>query len=149
MLMKITDKRLLDYSAPKTESEEAAGIDLRAMLPKHVGRTMGLRPNEVYLISTGVSVSLPPGTMGLLELRSSMRARGLSSLGAGFIDQDYLGELRVVVMNLNTGTVLLRHGDRIAQLAIMEVRRPCIEVVDEFPVQTGRGSGGFGSTGVS
>lgn len=122
-----------------------AGADL------HCTTDVVLAPGERMLVGTGVSVALPTGTVGLITPRSGLAARlGLGIVNApGVIDSGYRGEILVCLINHDTSHIItLAAGDRIAQLVLL----PCItahfEAVDTLD-ETERGSGGYGSTGVS
>jgi dUTP pyrophosphatase len=108
-------------------------------------------PGRRVVVSTGISVQLPPGTYGRIAPRSGLAVKhGLDTL-AGVIDPDYTGEVKVVLQNLDMNQpFVIRPGYRIAQLILES-----FEVVDvvEVPsentaLNTDRGAGGFGSTGV-
>lgn len=107
--------------------------------------SLTIPPNHQALVSTGVSVKIPPGRAGLLMPRSSQRAKGISSLGSGLIDSDYRGELKMVLRNFGTEPYHIEAGTtKIGQLVIIPV--DLSEFVDVWN-DTDRGTGGFGSTG--
>jgi dUTP pyrophosphatase len=97
-------------------------------------------------VPTGVRLQIPPGHVGLVWPRSGLAVRhGIDTL-AGVIDSDYRGELRVVLVNHGEEAIAIAPGDRIAQLLVQRVERP--EFVASASLEgTGRGDGGFGSTG--
>jgi dUTP pyrophosphatase len=97
-------------------------------------------------ISTGIALELPSTHGALVEDRSGLALRGITTL-AGVIDPGYRGEVRVVVTNLNPVAVEVGVGDRIAQLRIVERIEAQFEEVEEL-VDAARGAAGFGSTGV-
>jgi len=108
-------------------------------------------PGRRVVVSTGISVQLPPGTYGRIAPRSGLAVKhGLDTL-AGVIDPDYTGEIKVVLQNLDMNQpFVIRPGYRIAQL-ILE-KYTTAEVVETSPEgtqipSTARGSSGFGSTG--
>ena len=117
--------------------------DLAADL--HAVSPCTLAPGETAVISTGLALGLPPDFGALIEDRSSMAARGLTTL-AGVIDPGYRGELKVILTNLASVPHTLQPGDRIAQLRIVRRLQAIFTVVDTLD-QTKRASGGFGSTG--
>lgn len=138
-------KRLrADAVTPRAMSELAAGLDLAAALD----RPVVLAPRERALIGTGLALAIPPGFEGQVRPRSGLAFRaGVTVLNApGTIDADYRGELKVLLVNLGQEPFTVEHGMRIAQLVIAAVERPSFQEVAELPV-TGRGAGGFGSTG--
>ena len=129
---------------PEYGSAGASGADLRARLPQD----LLLRPGERALVPTGLHLEIPEGLEGQVRPRSGLAARsGLTVLNTpGTIDSDYRGEIKVILINLGQEPATIRTGDRIAQI----VFSPVVRV--EFPraeglTETGRGSGGFGSTG--
>jgi dUTP pyrophosphatase len=107
-----------------------------------------LAPGERALVSTGIALAIPPGHEGQVRPRSGLAARdGVTMLNApGTIDADYRGTVRLVVINHGAAPVTIRRGERLAQLVIARVERAALEVVPDLP-PTGRGAGGFGSTG--
>jgi dUTP pyrophosphatase len=125
---------------PAYGSANAAGADLRAAVD------VTLRPGERAAVPTGLHVAIPVGHVGLVWPRSGLAVRhGLDTL-AGVIDSDYRGEVRVVLVNHGQEAASLARGDRIAQLLIQKVERADFRIVDQLE-ETGRGKGGFGSTG--
>ena len=96
-------------------------------------------------ISTGIALELPATHGALVEDRSGLALRGITTL-AGVIDPGYRGEVKIVVTNLNPVAVDISVGDRIAQLRIVERIEARFEEVAEL-VDAPRGAAGFGSTG--
>jgi dUTP pyrophosphatase len=131
---------------PDYKSEHAAGADLCAA----VREQLTLLPGARAQIPTGFSIALPLGYEAQIRPRSGLAIRcGVTCLNSpGTIDADYRGELQVVLANFGTEPFVVRRGDRIAQLVVGPVARAAFELVGELP-PTERGSGGFGSTGVS
>lgn len=134
---------------PAYATEGAAGLDLRACLHPH-DREAGLKlpPLGRALVPTGLALAIPPGFEGQVRPRSGLAARHGVTLtnSPGTIDSDYRGELMVLLVNLGPETHTVRHGERIAQLVVAPVARARLVEVDRLP-GTGRGTGGFGSTG--
>jgi len=99
-------------------------------------------------IPTGLSLAIPSGHEGQVRPRSGLATKhGLTVVNApGTIDADYRGEVFVALINLGREPVTIEHGDRIAQLVIAPVVRAAVLVAGELD-DTGRGAGGFGSTG--
>ena len=133
---------------PAYQTEEAAGLDLLAAVPAN--KPMKLAPRAHVLVPTGLVMALPKGYEAQVRPRSGLAFKhGVTVLNSpGTIDSDYRGEVGVILVNLSTQPVQVRHGDRIAQLLITPVARVApieVEVLDE----TARGSGGFGHTGRS
>lgn len=131
---------------PQYMSEHAAGADLCAA----VGEQVTLLPGARALVPTGFSIALPPGYEAQIRPRSGLAIRsGVTCLNSpGTIDADYRGELAVVLANFGTEPVVIRRGDRIAQIVVGPVVRAAFDAVESLP-PTSRGDGGFGSTGVS
>jgi len=96
-------------------------------------------------VPTGIALEFPATHGALVEDRSGLALRGITTL-AGVIDPGYRGEIRVVVTNLTPSSVEVRPGDRIAQLRIVQRIEASFEEVTELG-QAARGAGGFGSTG--
>ena len=96
-------------------------------------------------VATGIALEFPATHGALVEDRSGLAARGVTTL-AGVIDPGYRGEIRVVMTNLGTEPVEIKAGDRIAQLRVVERIEASFEVVEERG-DAARGVGGFGSTG--
>jgi len=108
-----------------------------------------LLPGERAVVGTGVAIALPPGYAGFVHPRSGLAARvGLSVVNTpGTIDAGYRGEIRVCLVNHDLREpVVLRRGDRIAQLVVQQVARAVFQEVTELPGSR-RGAGGYGSTG--
>ena len=129
---------------PTYGSAEAAGADLYACLEGPVT----IAPGETTWIPTGIALEVPKGCAGLVYARSSMGAkRGLAPANkVGVIDSDYRGEIRVVLLNHGKVIQTVEPGERIAQFVITPVLTPVYEVAEEL-TESGRGAGGFGSTG--
>ena len=125
---------------PKRQTNDSAGYDICSYCDDVVPS------NSHKLIDTGLSFTVPEGTYGQLMSRSSMSCKGLF-VGAGVIDRDYTGHVKVLIHNLNSHYYKINAGDRIAQLIIKNISTP--EVIEVDSLQTSsRGEGGFGSTGV-
>ena len=118
--------------------------DLAADLHALVGVTLGA--GETLPVATGVAMEFPSTHGALVEDRSGLAVRGVTTL-AGVIDPGYRGEIKVVMTNLGTVPVEIQAGDRIAQLRIVQRIEAQFEEVEELGVAA-RGAGGFGSTGV-
>lgn len=129
---------------PRYETEQAAGMDLRADIDGE--RT--LRPLERLAIPTGLAFAFPPGYEGQVRPRSGLALRhGITLLNApGTIDSDYRGEVHVILVNLSQEPFTLRRGDRVAQLVVAPVTVAGLQEVSVLE-ETPRGAGGFGSTG--
>lgn len=131
-------------NAPTRAHSGDAGLDLRAAVD------VTIPVGDRALVSTGVSVALPAGHVGLVCPRSGLAARhGVTVLNApGIIDAGYRGDIGVVLVNHGRRRVSIEKGDRIAQLVLVPVTIPVLHLVDELPpADDGREAGGFGSTG--
>jgi dUTP pyrophosphatase len=134
-----------DLPLPSYQSGDSSGLDLRAAVVKEVI----LRPGEIKLIPTGLSISLPKGYEAQVRARSGLALRyGLGLVNSpGTIDADYRGEIGVIAINWGTKPLTIRRGDRIAQIVINKAYRARVEEVDELDA-TKRGKGGFGHSGI-
>lgn len=139
-------KLFSDAPLPMRATAESAGLDLSAYLAEPVT----LLPGETQLIPTGIAIALPAGTVGLLFGRSGLGIRhGISPANAvGVIDADYRGEVKIGLRNHSDTPFTIEPFDRVAQLVVLPVETPALAVVDALP-ETLRGTGGFGSTGVT
>jgi dUTP pyrophosphatase len=131
---------------PAYETAHAAGMDLRAAVAEDAPLT--LRPGERIAAPTGLAMAIPPGYEGQVRPRSGLALRsGVTCLNTpGTIDADYRGEVKVILINLGEEAFTIRRGDRIAQLVIAPVTPAAWSLADSLD-ETGRGEGGFGSTG--
>jgi len=135
---------------PSYATAGSAGMDLRACIdaPLYLpGTAAGI--SNAALVPTGIAIELPgPGYVALVCARSGLAVKqGVTlSNGVGVIDSDYRGEVKVGLVNLNAKPYTIQPGERIAQLLIVPVEQAKVTVVDELD-DTGRGAGGFGSTG--
>ena len=108
-------------------------------------RDEAIEPSQIVSIRTGIALEFPPDFGALIEDRSSIALRGITTL-AGVIDPGYRGEVLVVLYNLSQERVVVRGGERIAQLRI--VKRVEASFVETSEIRlTDRGGAGFGSTG--
>jgi dUTP pyrophosphatase len=108
-----------------------------------------LKPGERAMVPTGLSIALPDAYVALVHPRSGLAAKfGVSIVNApGTVDAGYRGEIKVMLINLDPSEpVVLRRGDRIAQLVIQRFERASFVEVDTLP-ESVRGEGGYGSTG--
>jgi dUTP pyrophosphatase len=133
-----------DALLPAYQTEGAAGLDLAAALDKPVT----IQPGDRALISTGLAVALPPGHEGQVRPRSGLALKhGVTVLNSpGTIDEDYRGEIGIVLINHGKERFHVTHGMRIAQLVVAPVKQVAIREVAVLD-ETVRGAGGYGSTG--
>ena len=134
-----------DLPLPSYETDGAAGADIRAALDSE----LVVGPGERAAVPTGLVVEIPVGYEGQIRPRSGLAiTAGLTVVNApGTIDSDYRGELKVLLVNLGSEPVPIGRGDRIAQLLVSPVTRASFVESDSLTA-SGRGEGGFGSTGV-
>ena len=137
-----------DLPLPSRAHDGDAGVDL------YSAQDVNLAPGERALVSTGVAVAIPFGMVGLVHPRSGLAARvGLSIVNSpGTIDAGYRGEIKVALINLDPAApIVVRRGDRIAQLLVQRVELPELVEVTSFDevglADTTRGDGGHGSSG--
>ena len=140
--MTLLVKRLNEHGIiPARGSPLAAGYDLSSS--EDVSIPKGTRG----LVGTGIAFTVPHGTYGRIAPRSGLAVKKGIQVGAGVIDRDYTGEVKVVLFNHGDEDVDIKMGDRIAQLIIERIEMPEVKIVEELIV-TMRGADGFGSTGV-
>lgn len=143
--MKLNIVNKSDNALPKYETENSAGMDLRAYLPD--GQIV-IKPMQRTLVPTGLFMEIPVGYEGQVRPRSGLAIKsGITVLNSpGTIDADYRGEIKVILVNLSDSDFVINSGDRIAQLVIAKCEQ--MEVVEvEVLTETERGAGGFGHTG--
>ncbi len=120
-----------------------AGMDLFS------AESITIKPGERVVCQTGIAMKIPDGYVGLIWDKSGIASKGGIKTMGGVIDSGYRGEVGVVLQNLSKENYNVNSGDKIAQMLIQKVESPKIEEVEEILNDTGRGKGGFGSTGVN
>ncbi len=142
----ISIKRLRgeDITLPLYMTENAAGMDVFAAVEKEET----LLPGDRRLIPTGIAVELPHGYEAQIRPRSGLAVKaGITILNSpGTIDEDYRGEVKILIINHGSAPFVVKRGDRIAQMVIHKVCRITWDVTDSLNT-TDRGDGGFGHTG--
>ena len=100
-------------------------------------------------IPTGISVELPHNTYGRVAPRSGLTWNKFLDVGAGVVDEDYRGEILVILFNFSKENVVIKNGDKIAQLIVERIMptEPVVYEPDQELSETKRGGSGFGSTG--
>ncbi|MBI2428346.1 MAG: dUTP diphosphatase [Ignavibacteriales bacterium] len=135
-----------DVSVPLYATAGSAGMDIYAAVEKDMTAKVG----ETVLVPTGFSIELPIGFEAQIRPRSGLAIK--NSIGImnapGTIDSDYRGEVKVILTNFGKNDFVIKRGDRIAQMVIAKYERIEWEEVQQLS-DTTRGSGGFGSTGIS
>jgi dUTP pyrophosphatase len=142
--VKILDPRLREQM-PEYATPGSAGLDLRAC----VAEPVTLEPGDTHLVPSGIAINLAdPGLAAVVLPRSGLGHKHGIVLGnlVGLIDSDYQGQIFVSAWNRGKAAFTLQPLERIAQLVIVPVVQVAFDVVDEFR-ESGRGAGGFGSTG--
>ncbi|XP_003471906.1 deoxyuridine 5'-triphosphate nucleotidohydrolase, mitochondrial isoform X2 [Cavia porcellus] len=133
--------RLSEHAtAPTRGSARAAGYDLYSAYDYTIPSM------EKALVKTDIQIGLPSGCYGRVAPRSGLATKYFIDVGAGVIDEDYRGNVGVVLFNFGKEKFEVKKGDRIAQLICERIYYPEIEEVEGLD-STERGSGGFGSTG--
>ncbi|MCG8555250.1 MAG: dUTP diphosphatase [Proteobacteria bacterium] len=130
---------------PHYASEGAAGLDLSAALDT----PCVIEPGQRATVPTGLAIALPEGHEGQVRPRSGLASRhGVTVLNApGTIDEDYRGEVCVLLVNLGSVPYAIHPGDRIAQLVVSQVQRVAVRALEDELAPTSRGTRGLGSTG--
>lgn len=155
--MKVGIINVSDFNLPEYATIGSAGMDLRADLKRYYNSDfttdLVMSPFKQYVIPTGIFIALPKGDdNGGYEIqirpRSGLAAKfGVTVLNTpGTIDADYRGEIKIVLICLNSDGFTVKHGERIAQMIFgkfIKVELNPVETLNE----TERGSGGFGHTG--
>lgn len=132
------------WQSPVYATENSAGVDLKA----NIDEPVVLEPLQRAVIPTGLRIALPEGTEAQVRPRSGLAAKhGITVLNSpGTIDADYRGEIGVILVNLSQTPFTVNPGERIAQMVVARYERVEWEETDSLD-ETGRGEGGFGSTG--
>lgn len=143
--MKLRIKKLDDRAIlPTYGTMQAAGADLYVLLDEAVT----IAPGQTVMLPTGLAIAVPEGYAGLIFARSGMASkRHLAPANkVGVIDADYRGPLMVALHNHGSTPQTVEPSERVAQLVLVPVLMPEMELVEELE-DTARGVGGFGSTG--
>ncbi len=144
MSVKVLITRLdRDLPLPSYAKGGDAGADLFARVD------VTLAPGQRQLVPTGISIALPDGYVALVHPRSGLAIKnGVTMVNSpGTVDAGFRGELQIILINHDPSeSVTFKRGDRIAQLVIQQVERADFIEVENLP-GSGRGTGGFGSTG--
>ena len=133
-----------DLPLPRYAKPGDAGADIVSRVD------ITLAPGERALVPTGIAIALPDGYVALVHPRSGLAIKhGVTMVNSpGTVDAGYRGELQIILINHDRSeSISFKRGDRIAQLVIQQVERAEFVEVRELP-GSGRGEGGFGSTGV-
>jgi dUTP pyrophosphatase len=138
-----------DLPLPAYATPHASGLDLMAAVDAEAGLT--LAPGAVAAVPTGLRLALPAGVEAQVRPRSGLALKhGVTVLNApGTIDADYRGEVMVILVNLGREPFRIGRGMRLAQLVLAPVLRCRWAEGAVDAAATRRGSGGFGSTGMT
>jgi len=128
---------------PKYQTDGSAGVDL------HACEDCEVWTGSETIVPTGIAVKIPSGYEGQIRPRSGLAAKHMITVlnSPGTIDEDYVGEIKVILVNHGDGIFKVKRGDRIAQMVFTPVVHAEFEDVRELD-ETERGTKGFGSTGV-
>ncbi|EGO53765.1 hypothetical protein NEUTE1DRAFT_53084 [Neurospora tetrasperma FGSC 2508] len=138
LIKKLSDKARL----PTRGSAFAAGYDIYA------SKETTIPARGKGLVDTDISMAVPAGTYGRIAPRSGLAAKNFIDVGAGVIDADYRGQVKVLLFNHSDVDFAVNEGDRVAQLVLERIYTPEVVEVEQLE-ESVRGAGGFGSTGVS
>ncbi|EDV25737.1 uncharacterized protein TRIADDRAFT_24211 [Trichoplax adhaerens] len=127
-------------TAPKRGSAQAAGYDL------YSAEQSVIPPHGKAVIKTDIAIAVPAGCYGRVAPRSGLAVKKHIDVGAGVIDQDYRGNVGVVLFNHGKEEFSVSKGERIAQLILERILIAPLEECEDLD-ETDRGAGGFGSTG--
>ena len=142
MSLKVT-KLVPHATIPLRATSGSAGYDL------YSAEGYVILPQHRVVVSTGIQIALPDGVYGRIAPRSGLAVKHGLDVGAGVVDPDYTGELKVVLFNHDPKqTFIIRPGYRIAQLVLESYVVADVEMVGSIDPTTERGAGGFGSTGM-
>lgn len=150
MSLRVTVKRLPHGEGlplPEYQTPGSAGLDLLAAIPDHA--TLIIEPHARELVPTGLVIELPAGFEAQIRPRSGLAFKyGVTVLNSpGTVDSDYRGEVGVLLINHGAEPFEVTRGLRIAQMVVAPITRVALEEARAVS-GTGRGAGGFGSTGV-
>lgn len=145
-MLKLMFKKLnANALVPSAGSQESAGYDLCACTDSE---EIVIAPHETVKVGTGLAIAIPHGYFGAIFARSGLATK--QSLRpancVGVCDSDYRGEYIVPIHNDSGTSQSIKNGERIAQLIVLPCQQLVFEETDELD-ETGRGEGGFGSTG--
>ncbi|RYP21762.1 hypothetical protein DL767_009191 [Monosporascus sp. MG133] len=138
LIKKLSEKARL----PARGSAFAAGYDLYA------AKATTVPARGKALVDTDISIAVPAGTYGRIAPRSGLAAKHFIDTGAGVIDADYRGPVKVLLFNHSEADFAVAEGDRVAQLVVERIYTPEVVEVAELE-ESVRGAGGFGSTGTN
>ncbi|XP_010889601.2 deoxyuridine 5'-triphosphate nucleotidohydrolase, mitochondrial isoform X2 [Esox lucius] len=127
-------------TAPTRGSAKAAGYDMYSAYDYSIG------PMDKAIVKTDIQIAVPSGYYGRVAPRSGLAAKHFIDVGAGVVDEDYRGNVGVVLFNFSKESFEVKKGDRVAQLVCERICYPDLQELETLD-ETERGTGGFGSTG--
>ena len=133
-------KKTKFVKSPNRGSKMSAGVDLYS--PEKIT----LLPGKATLIEMGITFTFPQGTYGRIAPRSGLALRHNIWINGGVIDPDYTGEIKIIMINLNSENYYIQQNDKICQIICEKIQIPTLEEVD-YINETERSNNGFGSTG--
>lgn len=140
LIKKLSEKAII----PEYKTFGSSGFDISACIDSDVI----IQPQAIALIKTGLSIQLPEGFEAQVRSRSGLSLKGIFVINSpGTIDNDYRGEICVILANFSENSFKVEYGMRIAQVVIAKYEQFAIKNIDTLD-KTQRGSGGFGSTGL-
>lgn len=142
-MIEVKVKRLHPHAKVPAYAHTGPAGDLAADL--YSIEELVIEPNRVHSIRTGIALELPPGYGAIVEDRSGLALRAITTL-AGVIDSGYRGELKVVIANVGSTSYTVKQGERIAQLRLVQRLEATFTGVAEIAASE-RMEKGFGSTG--
>jgi len=137
-VQKLTDSA----KVPMRQTDRAAGYDL------YSAETATIEPNSRKLIGTDIAIAIPEGTYARIAARSGLATKYSIDVGAGVIDADFRGEVKILLINNSTKPFEIKKHDRVAQMILEKNMTPEISIMKNLP-PTERGGQGIGSTGNS
>ena len=144
-MIKVQIKKLdPNVEIPEYKTSGSSGVDLMANLSQNII----IKSGESCLVPTGLSISIPKDCEVQIRPRSGLAARSQITVlnTPGTIDSDYRGELKIIIFNHGKEQFVIKNKDRIAQMVLMPILKFDFQEVDDLE-GSGRGTGGFGSTG--
>ncbi|CAJ1049368.1 deoxyuridine 5'-triphosphate nucleotidohydrolase%2C mitochondrial isoform X3 [Xyrichtys novacula] len=129
-------------TTPTRGSAKAAGYDLYSAYDYTIG------PLDKAIVKTDIQIAVPHGCYGRVAPRSGLAVKNFIDVGAGVVDEDYRGNVGVVLFNFGKEAFEVKKGDRVAQLVCERICYPDLEELETLD-ETERGAGGFGSTGLN
>jgi dUTP pyrophosphatase len=140
LIKKLSEKAII----PEYKTSGSSGFDISACINSDIT----IQPQAIALIKTGLSIQLPEGFEAQVRSRSGLSLKGIFVINSpGTIDNDYRGEICVILANFSEIPFTVEHGMRIAQVVIAKYEQFEVKNIDTLD-ETQRGSGGFGSTGL-